>query len=57
MSQKTNELSKESNLVLRKFKKGEISSEDYMKEFMAVKTKHFKANYTQLALQTKQQQI
>lgn len=57
MSQRTNELSKESNLILRKFKRGEISAEDYIKEYKIVKTKHSQANYTYLALQAKQQQI
>lgn len=50
MAQRTKELSESSNQILRKFKKGEISAEDFMKEYKLVKTQHSQANYTFLAL-------
>ena len=50
MSKRANELNKESSGIQRKFKRGEISAEEYVKTYKATKTSHSKAYYTQLAL-------
>lgn len=50
MSQKTTELNKESSKIQRKFKKGDITSEEYVRTYKAAKTSHSQAYYTQLAL-------
>ena len=55
MSKKTNELNKESSQIQRKFKRGEIGAEEYVRTYKAAKTSHSLAYYTQLALQAKQQ--
>lgn len=53
MNQKAKELNKECSQIQKKFKKGEITADEYIKQFKAAKMKHSQAMYTQRALEIK----